>query len=118
MRVCDFIIFEIPILTVWSATYMISTVKIGISNIRKEIKLSCKTTYYRQYGINKSGHIMLKPFFAHAPRAFVWLLDLYGGSLGSYPAIPLENKFLKNITDLGRGILKKRQQFFFDFDFV
>ena len=28
MRVCDFIIFEIPILTVWSAmyTYMISTV--------------------------------------------------------------------------------------------
>ena len=24
-----------------------------------------------------------------------WLLDLYGGSLGSYLAIPLENEFLK-----------------------
>ena len=35
MRVCDFIIFEIPILTVWSATYMISTVKIEILNIIK-----------------------------------------------------------------------------------
>ena len=38
---------------------------------------------------------MLKPFFAHAPQAFVWLLDLYGGSLDSYLAIPLENEFLK-----------------------
>ena len=57
--------------------------------------LSYITTYYRQYGINKTGHIMLKPFFAHAPRMFVWLLDLYRGSLGSYLAIPLENKFLK-----------------------
>ena len=57
--------------------------------------LSYITTFYRQYGINKIGHIMLKSFFAHAPRAFVWLLDLYRGNLGSYLPIPLENEFLK-----------------------
>ena len=33
--------------------------------------------------------------FTHAPRAFAWLLDLYGGSLGSYLPIPLGNKLLK-----------------------
>ena len=57
--------------------------------------LNYKTTYYRQYGVNKTGHIMLKPFFAHAPWAFVWLLHLYGGSLGSYLPIPLENELFK-----------------------
>ena len=51
---------------------------------------------------------MLKPF-AHAPRAFIWLLGLYGGCLASYLPIPLENEF----SDLGRGILKKYQQFLF-----
>ena len=56
---------------------------------------------------------MLKPFFAHAPQAFIWLLDFYGGSLGSSLPIPLEKQIFKNITDLGRGILKKRQQFLF-----
>ena len=45
MRVCDFIIFEIPILTVWSATYMISTVKIGISNIIKPQTLTIFTLF-------------------------------------------------------------------------
>ena len=39
--------------------------------------------------------LMLKPFFAHALWVFVWLLDPYGGSLGSYLPIPLENEFLK-----------------------
>ena len=47
---------------------------------------------------------------------FVWLLDLYGGSLGSYLPIPLENK---NITDLGRGIFKETPAVFIsDFNFV
>ena len=32
---------------------------------------------------------------AHAPRVFVWLLDLYGGSFGSYLPIPLENELFK-----------------------
>ena len=45
--------------------------------------------------INNTGHITLKPFFVHAPRVFIRLLDLYGGSLGSYLPIPLENEFLK-----------------------
>ena len=53
---------------------------------------------------------MFRPFFAHAPWAFVWLLDLYRGRLGSYLPIPVENKIF---TGLGRGILKKRQQFLF-----
>ena len=45
VRVCDFIIFEIPILTVWSTTYMISTVKIGISNIIKSQTLTIFTLF-------------------------------------------------------------------------
>ena len=48
--------------------------------------------------------IMFKLFFAHAPRGFVWLLDLHGKSFGSY------HQFTKQIfTNLGRGILKKPQ---------
>ena len=54
---------------------------------------------------------MLQLFLALAPQAFIGLLDLYGGSLGSYLPIPLENKFLEISQTLGRGILKKRQQF-------
>ena len=50
---------------------------------------------------------MLKLIFAHAPRVFVWLLDLYGGSFDSHLPISLENEVL----DLGSGILKKHQQF-------
>ena len=65
---------------------------------------------YRQYGVNKTGHITLKLFSVHAPRAFVWLLGLYGGNLGLYLPIPLENEFFKiSQTYVGRGILKKRQ---------
>ena len=33
--------------------------------------------------------------FEHAPQAFVWLLNLYGGSFGSYLSIPLENELFK-----------------------
>ena len=33
--------------------------------------------------------------FTHAPRAFVWLLDLYGGSFVLYLPIPLENELYK-----------------------
>ena len=47
-------------------------------------EIHCLVIKRLQCGINKTGHKMLKPFSAHAPRAFVWLLDLYGGSLGSY----------------------------------
>ena len=52
---------------------------------------------------------MLKPFFAHAPQAFVWHLHLYGGNLASYLPIPLEK-----ISQTWVGaFLKKRQQFIF-----
>ena len=64
----------------------------GSQSIAEIPLLSYKTTNYRQYDVNKIGHIMSRPFFAHAPPAFIWLLNLYGGSLGSYLAIPLENK--------------------------
>ena len=80
------------------------------SDENKGLQSIAETTYYRQCSINKTGHIMLKPFSAHAPQAFVWLLDLYGESLNSNP---FRTQIFKNITDLGRGILKKRQQFLF-----
>ena len=100
---CHFLI-KAPYLEKLSVTYDAENVRLShfssdenkgsqsIAGIRYSV---IKTTYYRQYGINKMGHIMLKPFFAHAAWSFVWLLDLYGGSLGSYLAIPLENEFLK-----------------------
>ena len=46
MKVCDFIIFEILILTVWPATCMISMVKIGISNIIYSQTLTIFTLFW------------------------------------------------------------------------
>ena len=40
-------------------------------------------------------YTMFKVYSAQASRVFVWLLDLYGGSLASYLPIALQNKFLK-----------------------
>ena len=38
---------------------------------------------------------MFKVYCAQASRAFVWLLYLYGGSLGSYLPIALQNEIFK-----------------------
>ena len=45
MRVCDFIIFEIPILTVEIIYVVDHTVKIGISNIIKSQTLTIFTLF-------------------------------------------------------------------------
>ena len=51
---------------------------------------------------------MFKVHSAQASGAFVWLLNLYGGSLDSYLTIALQNELF---TVLGRVILKYTSSF-------
>ena len=47
-------------------------------------------------------YTMFNVHWAQTSRAFVWFLDIYGGSLGSYLPIALQNKIFK-YHDLGIG---------------
>ena len=61
---------------------------------------------------------MFMPFPLQTYRAFVWLLDLYGGSFGSYLTTALENEVLKYHRP-GQGHFEDTPVvFIYDFDFV